>query len=119
MIKIFTLIGALTISYFASAQDDHAGHNHAVTSVKQEAKAAPEVLSLKQTDHDFGKIPQGKPVTYEFTFTNTGSTGPGGVMIGNLPAGGQISVSVTGDSTSNSDKFEYSLQVRTTTEVVE
>ena len=25
-----------------------------------------------ETDHDFGKIPQGKPVTVQFQFTNTG-----------------------------------------------
>jgi len=74
MIKIFTLIGAISISFIASAQTDHTGHNHATTSVKQEVKSATETLSLKETEHDFGKIPQGKPVTYVFTFTNTGST---------------------------------------------
>jgi hypothetical protein len=73
MKKIFTLISVLTISYLAGAQTDHSGHNHATTSIK-EAASAPEVISLKQTEHDFGKIPQGKPVTYVFTFTNTGST---------------------------------------------
>jgi len=26
-----------------------------------------------ETNHDFGKIPQGKPVTVQFQFTNTGS----------------------------------------------
>ena len=26
-----------------------------------------------ETTHDFGKIPQGKPVTYEFKFTNVGT----------------------------------------------
>lgn len=26
-----------------------------------------------ETDHDFGKIPQGKPVTIQFQFTNAGS----------------------------------------------
>jgi archaellum component FlaG (FlaF/FlaG flagellin family) len=31
-----------------------------------------DVLSLKQTEHDFGKIPQGKPVTYVFEVKNTG-----------------------------------------------
>lgn len=33
-----------------------------------------DVLSLKETEYDFGKIPQGKPVTHVFFFTNTGST---------------------------------------------
>ena len=31
----------------------------------------PEFKFEKET-HDFGKIPQGKPVSYDFTFTNTG-----------------------------------------------
>ena len=31
----------------------------------------PEFKFEKET-HDFGKIPQGKPVSYEFKFTNTG-----------------------------------------------
>lgn len=33
----------------------------------------PEVLKLKETEHDFGKIPQGKPVFYTFLVTNTGN----------------------------------------------
>lgn len=32
---------------------------------------APDIKFVK-TSHDFGKIPQGKPVSYEFEFTNTG-----------------------------------------------
>ena len=31
-----------------------------------------EVIALKETEFDFGKIPQGKPVTHIFMFTNTG-----------------------------------------------
>ncbi len=31
-------------------------------------------LQLKETSHDFGKIPQGKPVYYHFELTNTGTT---------------------------------------------
>jgi hypothetical protein len=31
-----------------------------------------DVLKLKETEHDFGKIPQGKPVYYSFQITNTG-----------------------------------------------
>lgn len=30
-----------------------------------------EVLKLKETEHSFGKIPQGKPVYYSFEITNT------------------------------------------------
>lgn len=29
-------------------------------------------LKFDKSTHDFAKIPQGKPVSYEFTFTNTG-----------------------------------------------
>ena len=32
----------------------------------------PEVLVLKETTHNFGKIPQGRPTTYNFEITNTG-----------------------------------------------
>ena len=77
MKKIFTLIFAFSVSYFASAQTDHSGHDHGSVAGKDTKKAvdaAPEALSLKHTEHDFGKIPQGKPVTYVFTFTNTGTT---------------------------------------------
>lgn len=31
-------------------------------------------LKLKETEHDFGMIPQGKPVTYIFEIANTGLT---------------------------------------------
>ena len=31
-------------------------------------------FNWEETTHDFGKIDQGKPVVYEFTFTNSGST---------------------------------------------
>lgn len=33
-----------------------------------------ELIALKETIFDFGKIPQGKPVTHIFDFTNTGKT---------------------------------------------
>ena len=36
--------------------------------------AAEDVLQVKETEHDFGKIPQGKPVYYTFQITNTGKT---------------------------------------------
>jgi hypothetical protein len=32
-----------------------------------------DVLQLKETAHDFGKIPQGRPVTYVFEIANTGA----------------------------------------------
>lgn len=40
----------------------------------QQPKTVVDPLSLNETTHDFGKIIQGKPVTYAFEITNTGST---------------------------------------------
>ena len=39
----------------------------------QTTPPATEVLQLKHTEHDFGKIPQGKPVFYSFEIVNIGS----------------------------------------------
>ena len=39
----------------------------------QATSEAPDVLKLKETEHDFGKIPQGKPVYYTFVIVNTGA----------------------------------------------
>ncbi|MGE5518858.1 MAG: DUF1573 domain-containing protein [Candidatus Dadabacteria bacterium] len=38
-----------------------------------QAQATADVLSVKETEHDFGKIPQGKPVYYYFDIQNTGA----------------------------------------------
>ena len=38
------------------------------------SKPVPEVLSLTETEYDFGKIPQGKPVTHIFEFKNVGTS---------------------------------------------
>lgn len=41
---------------------------------QQGVPAAKEILSTSRDVHDFGKIPQGKPVTTYFELTNTGKT---------------------------------------------
>jgi len=47
------------------------------SAYSQTAAAIPAVktdmLSLKETQHDFGKIQQGRPVTHDFGLTNTGN----------------------------------------------
>ena len=59
MRKTILLLTLLTGSFFARAQ---------------ETSAPVDPLQLKETSHDFGKIPQGKPVYYSFEITNTGKT---------------------------------------------
>jgi len=64
MKNIFSLFCGLVLTYAASAQ---------TKAVPVEAsKPSTESISLKETEFDFGKIPQGKPVTHIFEFTNTG-----------------------------------------------
>jgi hypothetical protein len=36
--------------------------------------AVKPTIKFDKTTHDFGNLPQGKPVTYDFEFTNTGKT---------------------------------------------
>ena len=58
MKKISTLLVLLATFFFAGAQGN---------------STTDDVLKLKETEHDFGKIPQGKPVYYSFEITNSGS----------------------------------------------
>lgn len=71
--KKILFISALCISgYFVKAQvaaDPHSGINHIAETVKPVTE---ESLALKETEFNFGKIPQGKPVTHVFEVSNTG-----------------------------------------------
>lgn len=49
----------------AVTKENHEGHT-------QDPAKTTEALWLNETAHDFGKIPQGKPVTTEFELRNTG-----------------------------------------------
>jgi len=60
---------ALVLFAFTLALGSKAQQTQAVTAV-----AAEEVLKLKETEHNFDKIPQGKPVYYNFEIINTGKT---------------------------------------------
>jgi hypothetical protein len=57
MKKIPALLILLVTFFFAGAQG---------------TSAPEEVLKLKEAEHDFGQIPQGKPVYYNFEIINTG-----------------------------------------------
>ncbi len=57
MKKLLTLSLLLSAFFVASAQQGSA-----------------EAIKLKETEHDFGKIPQGKPVYYTFELQNVSSS---------------------------------------------
>jgi len=73
MKKVFTIS-----CFFAFSMACYAQKN--VTQIAQKNSAATESypstpgLTLLEPDFDFGKIPQGKPVTHTFEFKNTGTT---------------------------------------------
>jgi Protein of unknown function (DUF1573) len=50
------------------------GISSAVFAQSSDVKKADEVVKFKEMKHDFGKIKQGVPVTYDFVFTNVGET---------------------------------------------
>lgn len=81
----FLVFSILTASVFAQVeQHDHSKHGpnaHAATpsttapvAIEAGAKAITlaETLGVKETEFNFGKIPQGKPVTHVFEVSNTG-----------------------------------------------
>lgn len=67
-----TILSFILLACFASLKAQHEGHNHGATPAN--SVPAAENLMLKETEFNFGKIPQGKPVTHEFEVMNTGST---------------------------------------------
>lgn len=72
--KKILLIPSFCVScFFVNAQvaaDPHAGHDHA--AAESAKPVGEETLALKETEFNFGKIPQGKPVTHIFEVSNTG-----------------------------------------------
>lgn len=68
MKKLTALFAFISIGWAAIAQTSVPSTQAVVPPAK------PEVLAVKEMDHDFGQIPQGKPVFYFFEVTNTGST---------------------------------------------
>src|SRR5262245_47986494 len=63
MKKIATALFFLATAWVAGAQ----------TTQTTPTTTTPDVLQVKETEHDFGKIPQGKPVYYFFEIQNTGA----------------------------------------------
>jgi len=71
MKKLTAFIAVMSIAWMANAQTSTTGNANSTTTA---AATPPEVLQIKETEHDFGKIPQGKPVYYFFEIVNTGTT---------------------------------------------
>ena len=68
MKKIITLLLITASVAMANAQKTVAP----VTVTAPEVTPPAETLALKESEFNFGKIPQGKPVTHIFEITNTG-----------------------------------------------
>ena len=84
MKRLFFLTFFGSFSVIAVAQHQHEAPAPPASNVNNEVtingtKAAPdkkaeETLALNEEVYDFGKIPQGKPVTHIFEVTNTGKS---------------------------------------------
>jgi hypothetical protein len=74
--SLLVLLVSVAVYAQQPAHDEHDGHNHGKQTAAPAAVATPgeDVLKLKETEHDFDKIPQGKPVYYNFEIVNTGKT---------------------------------------------
>ena len=74
MKKLFTLVFTVFIITSLNAQNHNLTTSNGSTVVTNDTKVATVVdenlLVLKESEHDFGKIPQGKPVTHVFDVFN-------------------------------------------------
>jgi len=73
---LFTILAASMLTVSATAQTTVVTANGKTAAGKETIIAAPvvtdESLLLKENEFDFGKIPQGRPVTHIFEVTNNG-----------------------------------------------
>ena len=70
MKKLTAFLLLIVMGGLAVAQTSTTSTNATTTN----AATTPDYLQVKEVEHDFGKIPQGKPVFYYFEIVNTGST---------------------------------------------
>jgi hypothetical protein len=59
---------------FSALKAQHDGHNHQVATTNSTVATTPDPLELKEAEHNFGMIPQNKPVYYYFEIVNKGLT---------------------------------------------
>jgi len=72
--QIFTLILSLPVAFlFAQKPVSNVLPTNPVLKAEVAKPTAPDPLLLKEPVYDFGKIPQGKPVTHVFEVVNNGN----------------------------------------------
>jgi hypothetical protein len=67
--NLLILMGLTLITVSASAQPSSGSQNGT-----QAVAPKPELITLKEISHNFGKIPQGRPATYIFELINISNT---------------------------------------------
>lgn len=72
MKKIILICSAFMLSNVLLAQTSTKTTTTPTTIVPVQPQPTPEVLELMETEHDFTKIPQGKPVSHDFMIKNIG-----------------------------------------------
>ena len=73
MKKLTAIILFVSIGLVAVAQTSTSSTT-SNTASNANATTVADNLQIKEAEHDFGKIPQGKPVFYYFDIANTGTT---------------------------------------------
>ena len=73
MKKIIIFVVVCFVAFFSKAQSAELAKNTSSTIAAASASTVPaEILGLKESSFDFGKIPQGRPVTHVFEVVNNG-----------------------------------------------
>ena len=72
MKKIFFFATLLSCSFTINAQNTYVGATDKVNKAEMVKAPTVESLGAKETEYNFGKIPQGKPVIHIFEVSNTG-----------------------------------------------
>ena len=72
MKKIFILVGIISSSFAVTAQNNYVAATDKASKAEIVKAPAVENLAAKETEYNFGKIPQGKPVIHIFEVSNIG-----------------------------------------------
>ncbi len=71
-IYTFLFLSVFAVSLHAQSGKNKSDKKNNTVEIKSNLPAAIDVLGLKETEYDFGSIPQGKPVTHIFEVINNG-----------------------------------------------